>query len=43
MYPEVPFDGISWPITQHAGVLSERSLDGLLRACQILQHPIGSQ
>ena len=33
MYPEVPFDGISWPITQHAGVLSERSLDGLLRAC----------
>ena len=33
MYPEVPYDGISWPMTQHAGVLSKESLDGLLHAC----------
>ena len=32
MYPDVPYLGISWPITQHAGVLSERTLDGLLQA-----------
>lgn len=33
MYPEVPYEGISWPMTQHAGVLSKTSLDGLLHAC----------
>lgn len=33
MYPAVPYDGISWPMTQHAGVLSKESLDGLLHAC----------
>lgn len=35
MYPDVPYDGISWPMTQHAGVLSKDSLDGLLHACLI--------
>jgi len=33
MYPNVPYEGISWPVTQHAGVLSETSLNGLLEAC----------
>lgn len=33
MYPKIPYEGISWPVTQHAGVLSEESLSGLLRAC----------
>lgn len=33
MYPNVPYEGISWPITQHAGVLSKESLNGLLEAC----------
>lgn len=33
MYPNIPYDGLSWPITQHAGVLSEDSLKGLLEAC----------
>ena len=33
MYPAVPYEGISWPITQHAGVLSKTVLDGLLNAC----------
>ena len=33
MYPTVPYEGISWPITQHAGVLSKDVLLGLLNAC----------
>jgi len=33
MYPNIPYDGLSWPITQHAGVLNKESLDGLLNAC----------
>ena len=33
MYPEIPYNGLSWPITQHAGVLSRDVLDGLLNAC----------
>ena len=33
MYPNVPYEGLTWPITQHAGVLSKASLDGLLSAC----------
>jgi len=33
MYPELPYEGLSWPITQHAGVLNEDSLNGLLNAC----------
>ena len=33
MYPTVPYKGISWPITQHAGVLSKDVLLGLLNAC----------
>lgn len=35
MYPDVPFQGISWPMTQHAGVLSKEVLDGLLHACML--------
>ena len=33
MYPIVPYEGISWPVTQHAGVLSKDVLLGLLNAC----------
>lgn len=33
MYPDVPYEGISWPITQHAGVLKAEVFDGLLNAC----------
>jgi hypothetical protein len=33
MYPNIPYEGLSWPITQHAGVLNKESLDGLLNAC----------
>ncbi|SFE61361.1 hypothetical protein [Succiniclasticum ruminis] len=33
MYPDIPYDGLSWPITQHAGVLSKDVVDGLLNAC----------
>ncbi|MCI7529114.1 MAG: AlwI family type II restriction endonuclease [Oscillospiraceae bacterium] len=33
MYPTVPYEGISWPITQHAGVISKDVLLGLLNAC----------
>ncbi len=33
MYPDVPYQGISWPMMQHAGVLSKGVMDGLLHAC----------
>ena len=33
MYPEIPYEGLSWPMTQHAGVLTQSVLDGLLNAC----------
>lgn len=33
MYPAVPFDGLSWPMTQHAGMVSEDVINGLLNAC----------
>lgn len=33
MYPDIPYDGLSWPITQHAGVISADVLNGLLSAC----------
>ena len=33
MYPDVPYQGISWPMMQHAGVLSKSVMDGLLHAC----------
>lgn len=33
MYPNIPYEGLSWPITQHAGVLNEKVFDGLLSAC----------
>lgn len=33
MYPDIPYEGLSWPITQHAGVLSKDVMDGLLNAC----------
>lgn len=35
MYPDVPYEGLSWPITQHAGVISENVLRGLLEACSL--------
>ena len=35
MYPEIPFDGLTWPITQHAGVISKTVLRGLLEACSL--------
>lgn len=35
MYPEIPYDGLTWPITQHAGVISESVLKGLLEACSL--------
>ena len=35
MYPEIPYEGLSWPITQHAGVISESVLRGLLEACSL--------
>lgn len=35
MFPNVPFDGLSWPITQHAGVLCETNIEGLLEACSL--------
>jgi hypothetical protein len=35
MYPDIPYQGITWPITQHAGVLSNEVLDGLLNACML--------
>lgn len=40
MYPEVPYSGISWPITQHAGVLNEEVFDGLLHACLLCRGQI---
>lgn len=33
MYPNIPYEGLSWPITQHAGVLKAEVFDGLLNAC----------
>ena len=33
MYPRIPYEGLSWPITQHAGVLKEEVFDGLINAC----------
>ncbi|MBQ8636839.1 MAG: hypothetical protein IJ423_02445 [Clostridia bacterium] len=35
MYPEIPYDGLTWPVTQHAGVISENVLRGLLEACSL--------
>ena len=35
MYPDVPYLGISWPMTQHAGVISKDVMDGLLNACML--------
>lgn len=35
MYPEIPYEGLTWPITQHAGVISEAVLRGLLEACSL--------
>lgn len=35
MYPDVPYVGISWPMTQHAGVISKEVMDGLLNACML--------
>lgn len=35
MYPEIPYEGLTWPITQHAGVISKTVLRGLLEACSL--------
>lgn len=35
MYPNIPYEGLSWPITQHAGVLKAEVIDGLLNACRL--------
>lgn len=35
MYPEIPFEALTWPITQHAGVISKEVLRGLLEACSL--------
>ncbi len=35
MYPSVPYEGLTWPLTQHAGVISEDVLKGLLAACAV--------
>lgn len=33
MYPDIPIDDISWPITQHAGVINRTVVEKLLGAC----------
>ena len=35
MYPSIPFNGLSWPLTQHAGVISEEIIRGLISACML--------
>lgn len=35
MYPAIPYEGLTWPITQHAGVITEAVLRGLLEACSL--------
>ncbi|MBQ3043450.1 MAG: hypothetical protein IJD53_03245 [Alistipes sp.] len=35
MYPNIPFSGLSWPLTQHAGVISEEIIRGLISACML--------
>lgn len=44
MYPDLPYDGVSWPITQHSGVLEAKVFDGLLNACmQCKDKPIDTR
>lgn len=38
MYPDIPYEGMSWPITQHAGVLKEGTFNGLLHACLLCRN-----
>ena len=33
MYPNIPYNGLSWPITQHSGIISEDVVRGLISAC----------
>lgn len=33
MYPEFAYSGLSWPMMQHTGVISEFEIRGLLNAC----------
>lgn len=33
MYPDIPYNGLSWPITQHSGIISENVVKGLISAC----------
>lgn len=40
MYPDVPYEGISWPVTQHAGVLKAEVFDGLLNACLLCRNQV---
>jgi len=35
LYPDIPYQGLTWPMTQHAGVISEPVLRGLLEACSL--------
>ena len=35
MYPNIPYKGLSWPITQHSGVISESIIRGLINACML--------
>lgn len=35
LYPDIPYEGLSWPITQHAGVITPAVLLGLLEACSL--------
>lgn len=36
MYPNIPFDGLSWPVTQHSGIITEDVVKGLIAACMEL-------
>lgn len=33
MYPSIPYEGLSWPITQHSGIITEDVVRGLIFAC----------
>lgn len=35
MYPEIPYEGLTWSMNHHAGVISESVLRGLLEACSL--------
>ncbi|SFW18587.1 AlwI family type II restriction endonuclease [Selenomonas ruminantium] len=37
MYPDIPYENLSWPVTQHAGVIERDAVEGLLHACSSCQ------